>query len=591
MAGSGLPYTGSFPNVASLSKPHGEQAAEQLDQAYTQLHEVGADSAVERIARIDTQVGKMDFPILAILANPERAADDVTDALQYSLRRLHAWRNSLALFPLLLTWLVVGLLALRHPSPSTQLLWEQGFGISIPLFSVVALADFVLLVVVLILTVCVHRAEAKAAKKESKVLNTLFTAMNTLEVAVKESTLRPPDSAHEWAEASQRWAEAVERIIENAMEETRQLARTSQEAIAEGTAGLAEIQRQGREYLDEYTTKVQATLEAVRTDNEQFIKQTATEARETLQRLVEVQMQRWAVVMESIVKSTSEETRQLARTTQEAIAQGSVELTGIQRQGREYLGEYSAQVRATLETVRRDNAQFINRTATEARETLQRLVEVQMEPLIKQLTGMLAEFGRHQETYRAGLKDLSIGVTGIREAARELTSSANGYDRTADALAKSLTGIETAQKNYASQVARSAASLTTAATAMSGFEGSTTTMRESTQKLAAEVAKASGEVQRSVTDVRNTFQQMAGDVTSASSGLEGLQRKLAGTSRSLNGTSGSLDTTAKSLLDATEALDKVAGELRKTGVSGSTGAAAGPRRNRKLFWPPTWFGR
>ena len=127
MAGSGVPYKGSFPNVASLGRPHGEQAAKQLDLACTQLRKVGAVSAAERIARIDMQVGTVDFPILAILASPERAADDVADALQYPLRRLHAWRNGFALFPLLLTWLVVGLLGLQHPSQGTQLLWAKDF--------------------------------------------------------------------------------------------------------------------------------------------------------------------------------------------------------------------------------------------------------------------------------------------------------------------------------------------------------------------------------------------------------------------------------------------------------------------------------
>ena len=79
-----------------------------------------------------------------------------------------------------------------------------------------------------------------------------------------------------------------------------------------------------------------------------------------------------------------------------------------------------------------------------------------MEPLIRQLTGMLAEFGGHQETYRSGVADLTVGVTGIRDAARELAGSAQAYDRTADTLAKSLTGIEAAQNDYAKQVASSA---------------------------------------------------------------------------------------------------------------------------------------
>jgi ABC-type transporter Mla subunit MlaD len=503
MAGSGASYAGSFPNVAGLGKQYGEQAAKQLDYACAQLHNVGAAPAADRVARIDAQVGKADFPILAILANPERAADDVEEALQRPLRRLHARRNGFALLPLLLTWLVVGLLGLQHPSQGTQLLWAKDFGLPIPLFSLVALLDFALLVWVLILTIRVQRAEASAAKTEGHVLNALFTAMDTLEVAVKESPLKAPNSAQEWAEASQQWAKAVERIVESAMEATRHLAQTSQAALAQGTA----------------------------------------------------------------------------------------ELAGIQQQGRKYLEDYSAEVRGTLEAVRRDNEQFINRTATEARQTLQRLVEVQMEPLIKQLTGMLAEFGRHQETYRSGVAGLTLSVTGIRDAARELAGSAQAYDRTADTLAKSLVGIEAAQNDYAKHVASSAGSLATAATAMSGFEGSMSAMRDSNQKLAADVTKVAGQVQRSVTDVRDVVRQMAGDVTSASTDLDKVQRRLAGTSNSLTGTSGSLDATTKSLKETTAALDKLATELRRAGGSGSKGTGSGPGRRRKLFWPPSWFGR
>ena len=54
-----------------------------------------------------------------------------------------------------------------------------------------------------------------------------------------------------------------------------------------------------------------------------------------------------------------EATRQLAQTSQAALAQGTAELAGIQQQGRKYLEDYSAEVRGTLEAVRRDNEQLI----------------------------------------------------------------------------------------------------------------------------------------------------------------------------------------------------------------------------------------
>jgi ABC-type transporter Mla subunit MlaD len=506
MAGSGSVYA-SFPNVARLGGAHSREAADRLSRACQQLDEAGASSAARRIAGIDGQVGKSDFAIIEALANPGLAADELGGALQRRARRLHAWRNGLALFPLLLTWLALGLAGLayevelaRHPSLSTKpflLLWEQGFGSHIPFFLIVALLDFALLGVVLGLTILVHAAETQESVRESEILETLYTAMDFLEVALKEVALQAPNTAQEWAAASQRWAEAVERIIEGAMEETRQIAQTGQKAITDA----------------------------------------------------------------------------------------SKELAGIQEQGRQYLQVYSEEVRTTLAAVRSDNEQFINRTATEARETLQRLVEVQMEPLLRQLADMLVKFGQHQETYRAGVADLSTGVGGIRDAARELVTSAKAYDRTADALATSLTGIEAAQKDYAAKVASSAQSMATAATAMGGFQGSMSGLRDSTQQLAADITTAGGEVQRSVTDMRDSVRQMAADVTSASTDLEGVQRKLAGTSSSLDGTSGSLDTTTRSLKDTADALDRVARELRRFSGSGTSGGGRAPRR---WYKPWTW---
>ncbi|HEX4832660.1 MAG TPA: hypothetical protein VH478_16375 [Trebonia sp.] len=252
----------------------------------------------------------------------------------------------------------------------------------------------------------------------------------------------------------------------------------------------------------------------------------------------------WAEAASRIIGGAMEETRLLAATSQQAITLASDKLTGIQDQGKEFIGQFSTEVQATLAAVRRDNEQFINRTATEARETLQRLVELQMAPLVKQLTDMLAELAKHQETYRAGVSDLSLGVSGIRDAARELASSAKAYDRIADALARNLGSIEASQREFTTTVASSAASMTTSATAIGGFEGSLGTMRDGVDKVAATIGTASAEFQASMRDMRDGVEKVA---TTVSKDIEAVQRKLASTSTALNDSSSALSTAARDL--------------------------------------------
>ena len=94
---SSVPYKGSFPNVASINRQDGKQAAEQLDLACAQLRQVGAVSAAERIARIDAQVGKADFPILAILAIVGRLSAKKTVEASAGTLPTHGWTFGLTL--------------------------------------------------------------------------------------------------------------------------------------------------------------------------------------------------------------------------------------------------------------------------------------------------------------------------------------------------------------------------------------------------------------------------------------------------------------------------------------------------------------
>ena len=446
----------SFPRVARLGGPLAEQAATELSAACAQLRKSGAPSAASRIAEIGSHVGTIDFPVLEKLADPEGAADEIAASRQRPVRTAHTLRNICALLPLLVTWIALGLASrayssdlAAHPANSTEpflLLWQQGFGSGFPTFLDVALMDFTLLLVVIALTGWVHHVESKAAQSQARIIDNLYSALNTLAAATEQSVVRPPASAEEWADAAKR-------IIAGAMEQTRLLAETSQQAI------------------DEASTR----------------------------------------------------------------------LSGIQGQGREFIERYSSEIRQTMVSVREQNEQFIRHTASESRETLRRLVEQQMEPLLKQLSTMLAEFGGHQETYRTGIADLAQGVTSIQAASRELADSAHSYRESADMMNENLAKITSSQHDFSARISGSVASMQAAAAAM-------------------------GETKDVLQGMDEGVRQMSADVVAASRAMDTMHRNLASTTSALGGSAAALN-------QATRELHAATGSFRESG----------PRRRRRRF--------
>lgn len=94
----------------------------------------------------------------------------------------------------------------------------------------------------------------------------------------------------------------------------------------------------------------------------------------------------WAEAARRIIADASEETRLQASTGQQVIRQAETALTAVQEDGRAFISQFSTEVLNTLVQVREDNAQFIARTADEARGTLQ--------PLTAQLPAMLDGLNR-----------------------------------------------------------------------------------------------------------------------------------------------------------------------------------------------------
>lgn len=275
-----------FPRTRALGA-HGNSAANQFQVVCDRLRQAGAPHAAERLIAMDGSVGDLPFEDLTRLAGPERAADELGTAQQKTVRRLHAARNALALIPLLITWLALGWAGVlyrgelaAHPALGTKpflLLWENRFGgQTIPTFSETALADLILLTMVLGITVWVHSAETTAARRQDALITSMEEAMSALAVAISRGTVRTPASAEEWASAAQR-------IISDAMRQAEQLANTSRDALEKASAALAQIHAEGKEFIADLARESLATLVGVREENKQLIAQTAADGRDVLQ--------------------------------------------------------------------------------------------------------------------------------------------------------------------------------------------------------------------------------------------------------------------------------------------------------------------
>jgi hypothetical protein len=238
----------------------------------------------------------------------------------------------------------------------------------------------------------------------------------------------------------------------------------------------------------------------------------------------------WADAARRIIADAMEQTRLLAESSRTAIERASASLFGIQDQQREFIADFSGEVQRTLISVREQNEQFIKQAAQENRTTLQLLVEQQMEPLLRQLSTMLGEFGRHQETYRTAVAELTGGVNFIKGSAQELAESTRQYTAIGGTIAAAQDKVGAAMAESATSMAGSAAALTEVKAVLQS-------------------------------DLRDGVRVMAANVTAASGDLAAVERKLA---------------------DTTVALDKVT-TLLASAAADLRATVTGPVRRRPLW--------
>jgi hypothetical protein len=283
---------GSFPRLAGFGAL-GQQAAQQLEGECAWLTAKGAPNGARRLARIDSYVGRLSLGDIVTLIDPNLAIDELASLRQRRIRLAHTVRNTVALVPLVGTWIMLGLAAIfyhdellaHHDRGGTPFLelWQQGFGTGwFPTFADVAFFEFFVLIVVVALTVWVHQVEGGVSRELTGVADRLYDALDALAVAIEGGAARAPENAAEWATAASE-------IINRAMLETRELAQAGIAMMEQAGQTLADVQQRGREFIETLTEEVRVTLVSVQEQNLAAIRTAAEQSQQTLRVLVDEQ--------------------------------------------------------------------------------------------------------------------------------------------------------------------------------------------------------------------------------------------------------------------------------------------------------------
>ncbi len=252
------------------------------------LEKAGTEQEVTRLRRIDEDADQVDFAVLERRLDRERTIEEFTAKRSRRVHLLHAARNTLAVMPLLITWLALAWASIEYsnelahyPGQVTKpflLLWQQHFGgSSIPTFATFGAADFALLSVVFGFTILVHRDENLLLKQQTEIGGKIDSAMSDLATAVS-GTLgnRSPANAAEWANE-------VGRVIDVAMRQTETLAEAGRSTIEQASRDLTAVYTEEREFIKTFSEAIREALVNAQDQYQQFMKNTAIEVTKAIE--------------------------------------------------------------------------------------------------------------------------------------------------------------------------------------------------------------------------------------------------------------------------------------------------------------------
>jgi hypothetical protein len=250
-----------FPHVKGLGGKEAEAAANSLFDLYKALRHDRVEPAAQRVRKIDDVVETLPFPVIERLLAPERVLAEYDEARNQPVHKLHSRRNQVALMPLVLTWLSIGLAVLLQNSTGL-----------VPLYGAVAVVDAVLIGLVVLMTWQVHAKEQEAAEAYDKVARLVDVAVRSLAVAMEHhASRRAPANAEEWAVAARE-------VLEEARKQTAELFEATSATIEKANDNLSSVHDRTEDLVKLLADQSRKTLDSLQQANEQMATRVAKEA-------------------------------------------------------------------------------------------------------------------------------------------------------------------------------------------------------------------------------------------------------------------------------------------------------------------------
>lgn len=274
-AGSGFETIRKTLNSSGLN---GDGVANELRKVRDDLNSRGARFASDRLQSIDNHVDALRYDVIRDVVAPEQVYEELDFVGGKLSRRIGASRNVLALAPLVLTWIALKVASEAYHAQLTQDpsvvgtpfldLWQGGFGsqhLGLT-FSTTATWDFVLLLILLLLTVLMHIREGFEERRATKITGRLNHALTQLAIALqRHEKIRNESDIGSAAQAAQK-----------AIVQTRD----SMREITEANKGVVQ---QARDSMKALAESMANAVEAFKDDYEQFVTTQTNQARTTLQ--------------------------------------------------------------------------------------------------------------------------------------------------------------------------------------------------------------------------------------------------------------------------------------------------------------------
>jgi hypothetical protein len=462
---------------------------DELASASTELEQAGAKHAAERLLQLDTYASVLTPEALPQLVDMDRALDELEEATSKGLARWVLLRNIFALFPLLMTWFSLSVATsvyhdevLQHPNQVYQpflVLWENGFDHRIWLtFSLVATIDSILFFSLICMTGAIHWLEHQSRSRAHQLAARVDRSVTALAGALGEVRWRVTNNPGDFATE-------VRRVIERALEETRELNKANQQALETVRLTIHEARQSHTQLMHDLGAELATTLEAVRAESARLLQQTAQELHEMLAQAFATQNQVAAESLAAVTEArrVGEQSNERAQMAFSALKQAAVE---------------------ELHNLHETDRQFLVGIGSETRDLLQ---------------GLRSELA----LYRQSASTLASSIGQIGDAAATLGANAEVFVGTAKAMAEHVQSAAQSQERFASKLEDAAAAT----------HGAADHMNRAAEQMQASLAQVHGVLEALSGRLVPQLQSMGAQVQHASEAMAETQDRLADTSKGL----------------------------------------------------------